>query len=81
MSLHDKFENWFMNIAFTECDIQEVWYWHTYMRSAFNAGYALRNSEMKALIQVEQDKCIFAEEELVAEQLNQIAESRRKGNN
>ena len=51
------------------------------MRSAFSAGYALRNKEMKDLIQAEQDKCIFAEEELIAEQLNQIAEARRKGNN
>ena len=76
MSLYDKFLDWS-----ADSELSENSYKFDDMRAAFNAGYALRNKEMKALIQAEQDKCIFAEEELVAEQLNQIAESRRKGNN
>ena len=76
MSLYDKFLDWS-----ADSELSENSYKFDDMRSAFSAGYALRNKEIKALIQAEQDKCIFAEEELVAEQLNQIAESRRKGNN
>jgi|TARA_R110000764_G_scaffold43018_1_gene96699 hypothetical protein len=76
MSLYDKFLKWS-----ADSKLSKNSYKFDNMRSAFSAGYALRNKEMKDLIQAEQDKCIFAEEELIAEQLNQIAEARRKGNN
>jgi len=78
MSLYDKFLKWSADSKLSDSINSYKFY---DMGSSFCAGYALRNKEMKALIQAEQDECIFAEEELIAEQLNQIAESRRKGNN
>tara|TARA_R110002153_G_scaffold193440_3_gene346825 strand:+ start:3431 stop:3661 length:231 start_codon:yes stop_codon:yes gene_type:complete len=76
MSLYDKFLKWS-----ADSELSKDSYKFYDMGSSFCAGYTLRNKEMKALIQAEQDKCIFAEEELMAQQLNQIAESRRKSNN
>ena len=72
MNLYDKFLDWLADRPNSHGN-----YLFSDMRSAFNAGYSLRNGEMRAAIKVHQDKCILAEEQILADEINQIAESRR----
>ena len=72
MNLYDKFMDWLSSRSG-----RDNVYLFGDLRSAFNAGYSLRNGEMRAAIKVHQDKCILAEEQILADEINQIAESRR----
>ena len=73
MNLYDKFLDWLSNRPVPN-DI----YLFGDLRSAFNAGYSLRNKEMRAAIKVHQDKCLLAEEELLNDELN-IHDQKIKG--
>jgi len=72
MSLYNKFIDWLSSRSG-----RGNVYLFGDLRSAFNAGYSLRNKEMRAAIKVHQDRSILADEQLFADEINKIAESRR----
>jgi hypothetical protein len=80
MNKYTKFKRWLDTMTGAKEPLKEV-YTEDDMKTAWFNGYSTRNKEMQALIQTEQNKCIFAEEEIVAAEINQIAEERRKISN
>jgi hypothetical protein len=76
MNNYAKFKQWLDTMTGVKEPLKTV-YTEDDMKAAWFNGYSTRNKEMQALIQIEQNKCIFAEEEIVAAELNQLADARR----
>jgi len=68
MNLYDKFLDWFSDRA-GRSDI----YLFGDLRCAFNAGYALRNMEMRAHIKIQHEKYLLAEDDLLDDKINAYA--------